>query len=361
MLHLDQFKVVWLVDFEFYQPDGDLPRPLCLVARELRSGQLIRLWGNELNSPEPPYSAGPDSLFVAFYASAEFACHLALGWPLPVHVLDLFVEFRNATNGMNLPGGHGLIGALKHFNLPALDTEIKHMMRTQITSGGPYDDAQHAAILDYCQSDVDALTALLAAMAPRIDIGRALVRGRFMKVAAAIERRGIPIDVELYHRLLLHWDDIRDALIDRVTEQYPVFDSRTFKYDLFESWLKQHRIRWPRLPSGRLALDEGTFKMMARTHSIIEPIYNVRVTLSQMKLGKLAVGPDGRNRTMLSAFRSITGRNQPSNTRSVFGPAVWLRHLIQPPPGWGLAYIDFEQQEAGIAAALSGDPNLIAA
>jgi DNA polymerase I-like protein with 3'-5' exonuclease and polymerase domains len=35
---------------------------------------------------------------------------------------------------------------------------------------------------------------------------------------------------------------------------------------------------------------------------------------------------------------------------------VWLRGLIQPPPGHGIAYIDWEQQEFGIAAALSGDP-----
>src|SRR5262249_24091352 len=63
----------------------------------------------------------------------------------------------------------------------------------------------------------------------------------------------------------------------------------------------------------------------------------------------------GRNRTILSAFRSRTGRNQPSNARFIFGPSVWLRSLIQPPPGHGLAYIDWSQQEFGIAAALSGD------
>jgi DNA polymerase I-like protein with 3'-5' exonuclease and polymerase domains len=34
---------------------------------------------------------------------------------------------------------------------------------------------------------------------------------------------------------------------------------------------------------------------------------------------------------------------------------VWLRGLIQPPPGQGLAYVDWSQQEFGIAAVLSGD------
>ena len=47
------------------------------------------------------------------------------------------------------------------------------------------------------------------------------------------------------------------------------------------------------------------------------------------------------------------------NTRFIFGPSVWLRGLIQPPPGYGVAYIDWSQQEFGIAAALSGDPLML--
>ena len=64
---------------------------------------------------------------------------------------------------------------------------------------------------------------------------------------------------------------------------------------------------------------------------------------------------------LLSSFRARTGRNQPSNTRFIFGPSVWLRGLIKPPPGHGVAYIDWSQQEFGIAAALSGDPAMLAA
>jgi DNA polymerase I-like protein with 3'-5' exonuclease and polymerase domains len=58
---------------------------------------------------------------------------------------------------------------------------------------------------------------------------------------------------------------------------------------------------------------------------------------------------------LLSAFRSTTGRNQPSTAKFIFGTASWLRCLIQPAPGWALAYIDWSQQEFGIAAFLSGD------
>ena len=87
----------------------------------------------------------------------------------------------------------------------------------------------------------------------------------------------------------------------------------------------------------------------------------LRSALSELRLNDLAVGRDGRNRLILSTFASRTGRNQPSNSRYIFGPSVWLRGLIKPPPGHGVAYIDWQQQEFGIAAALSGDANMIAA
>jgi len=93
----------------------------------------------------------------------------------------------------------------------------------------------------------------------------------------------------------------------------------------------------------------------------VAPMRELRVSLSQMRLAELAVGPDGRNRCLLSAFRSKTGRNQPSNAKFIFGPAVWLRGLIQPRPGFGLAYVDWSQQEFGIAGALSGDAKMMAA
>ena len=80
------FREVWAVDFEFSAPDGERPKPICLVARELKTGRTIRQWENEFG-PLPPYPTSPDSLFVAFYASAEFGCHLALNWPMPERLL----------------------------------------------------------------------------------------------------------------------------------------------------------------------------------------------------------------------------------------------------------------------------------
>ena len=81
----------------------------------------------------------------------------------------------------------------------------------------------------------------------------------------------------------------------------------------------------------------------------------MRVTLANMRLSDLPVGSDSRNRCSLAPFRSITGRNQPSTSNFIFGPAKCLRGLIRPEEGCGLAYIDFISQEIAIAAGLSGD------
>jgi hypothetical protein len=75
------FKQIWLADFEFISKAGERPDVVCLCARELRTGQTLRLWRNELG-PRPPYSIDDDALFVCYVANAECACHMALGWLL---------------------------------------------------------------------------------------------------------------------------------------------------------------------------------------------------------------------------------------------------------------------------------------
>ena len=89
---------IWVVDFEFIHPDGEsLPAAIfCLVAWELRSGRKLRLWQNQFDGP--PYSLAKDSLFVAYSSHAELSCHLALGWPLPERILDLYFEFVRIIN-----------------------------------------------------------------------------------------------------------------------------------------------------------------------------------------------------------------------------------------------------------------------
>jgi hypothetical protein len=503
------YREVWAVDFEFTAPTGSQPVPLCLSARELRTGRRVRLWLADGAPSVPPYPTGPDALFVTYYASAELGCHLALDWPIPERVLDLFAEFRNLTNGRPVPCGNGLLGALAYFGLDALPAVEKEEMRALAVRGGPFDPPEKTALLNYCRTDVDALDRLLPVMLPHVDLPRALFRGRYMAAVARMEWAGVPLDSEAFAALRDGWDRIKKGLVRAVDKDYGVyvpagrapldpntrfgaaifdaarswhldpdtlaaaadhvhreerarlashreavraarratgitlcratnleshapagFDTtarelagaypdlwigrgydpdapdpdygerlwavlsesdpvvaprhaaetirkaaellgphggrelpegpRTFSAARFSAYLARAGIPWPRRADGALALDDETFREMAKAYPReVGPIRELRHTLSQMRLNELAVGPDGRNRTLLSPFQSRTGRNQPSNSRFVFGLSVWLRSLIRPGPGRALAYVDWSQQELGIAAALSQDPRMM--
>jgi DNA polymerase family A len=353
-LFLKDFREIWLCDFEFNAPPGERPDPICLVAWEFRSGRKIRLWRDRFGLT-PPYSTARDSLFVAYFASAEIGCHLSLNWPKPAWVLDLFTEFRNHTNGLQTIAGNGLVGALTQYGLDGIGATEKENMRDLVLRGGPWTSDEQIAILDYCESDVAALARLLPAMLPSIDLPRAIYRGRYMAAVASMEHTGIPLGVANFDRLRDKWISIPDQLIVKIDSDYHVYEGRTFKTDRFERWLIKHEIPWQVLESGRLALDDDTFRDMARVFPSLTKLHELRHALSKLRLNDLAVGRDGFNRCLLSPFSSRTSRNQPSNKEFIFGPSVWLRGLIEPKPGWGLAYIDWSQQEIGIAAALSND------
>jgi hypothetical protein len=367
---LDRFQHIVALDFEFEfgghasadeaARSGERPRPVCMVAKELRSGQTWRVWRGQFRQI-PPFPVGRDTLLIAYYASAELGCFRALDWPQPVFILDLFTEFRARTNGLSLSNGASLLGAATYFGIDGIDIAEKQDMRELILSGGPWSADGREVILQYCASDVFMLEKLLAAMLPRIDLPRALLRGRFMKAAAAIEWNGTPIDTETFDRLCCHWTAIQDALIVGIDRDYGVFEGRSFRSERWQRWLADRGIPWPVLDNGRLDLSDDTFRHMARAYPVVSSMRELRSALSELRLNDLAVGRDGRNRTILSAFRSRTGRCQPSNTRYIFGPSVWLRSLIQPPEGYGIAYIDWCQQEHGIAAVLSGDSAMQAA
>jgi hypothetical protein len=371
---LDDFEEVWLADFEFRQPPGERPEPLCLVAREWRTGRLIRLWQDDLRRYlQAPFRTDLGVLFVAYLASAELSCFLALGWAMPRFVIDLYAEFRLMTSGLQAPCGHGLLGALAYFGLSGgVDELTKDEMRELAQRGGPFTGQEQADLLAYCRTDVDALAQLLPAMRDGIErpptlapgdrgkaFGQALQRGDFMKALARMERRGVPIDATALATLRDHWQDIERALIARVDGAFRVYDGEHFDTRAFEDYLFRNGIAWPRFPDGRPRLDRDTFKDMATARPELAPLHELRATLSQMRDWKLPVGRDGRNRCLLSPFGAKTGRNTPSASKFIFALATWIRSLIRPGPGMALAYLDYEQQEFGIAAYLSDDRNMM--
>ena len=96
-----------------------------------------------------------------------------------------------------------------------------------------------------------------------------------------------------------------------------------------------------------------TFEDMTKGWPQLEELRQLRYARDKMRKVKLAVGADGRNRTVLWPFKAKTSRTQPKAAQWIFSPAVWLRSLIKPEPGMAVAYVDYSSMEFLIAASLS--------
>jgi DNA polymerase I-like protein with 3'-5' exonuclease and polymerase domains len=358
---------LWACDFEYYGTDGGgHPVPLCMVARELGTGRLIRQWHGEFGA-RPPFPVDESAVLIAYNAAAELGCFKALGWPMPAWVLDLSPEFRAETNGLPTAYGKGLLGALDWHHVAGISQAEKDSMRDLILAGGPFTSQERHEILKYCQSDVDELAQLTERMLGRIRrnpkaLGQALLRGRYMKSVAGMEHAGVPIDVPLAMAVRERRDVIRKELTREVNARFGVFDEDgRFKTGWLRAMLADREILagWPRTPKGHVKYDEDTLKDMAKLYPWLHELAETLATLGTLKRNKLVIGPDGRNRTSLWAFTTKTSRNAPKGESIVTQPA-WMRGLIKPGPGRSVCYLDWSAQEVWIAAALSGDPALLA-
>jgi hypothetical protein len=152
---------------------------------------------------------------------------------------------------------------------------------------------------------------------------------------------------------------VRDEMVPEIDALYGVYvrDETTgdwsFNVERFEAYLARAGIDWPRLATGKLDLKRKTFDGMAKGWPQVDSLRQLRHIRSQMRKVKLAVGSDGRNRTVLWPFKAKTSRTQPEAAKWIFSPAVWLRSLIKPEPGQAVAYVDYSSMEFLIAAVLS--------
>jgi DNA polymerase-1 len=360
------FREIWVIDFEYYPgrglanggKEGDVVTPLCLVAIEMRSGRIVRLWQDEFGR-FPPYPLDSDALIVSHMLTAELGCHIVLKWGQPASALDTYIEFRHYMNDGSAEtrekGFYGLAGALRYFLDDDVDTAHKQEMRDRILQGPPFTRAERAAILEYCEDDVRALARLLAHIAPTIrSLPHALARSRFTWALAQQERRGVPVD-PFVHQVRERWDDMQLALVAKLDKfgVYEIEDGKPhWREARFIDVVRENGWTWLTLPSGALDQTDQAFRDMEGLYPQVGTTRELRYSLSKLKLNSLAIGNDGRNRALLGPYGTKTARNAPSNSKFIFGPAKWIRFLIKPPPGRVLIHRDYKQQEPRIAAFL---------
>jgi hypothetical protein len=355
---LRPYRRIVFEDFEFATAPGERPVPVCATALDWRSGRLVRrwLWGQR---PGPTFDLTGDDLYVAFHVPAELCCRLVLGWSLPANVVDLCVEHKRLMNGRGPGLGRNLVAALLTHGIDAADFVNKHEMQMLAARGGPYTEAQQAGLRAYNEGDVRALEKLLPAMLRKIDLPRALLRGRYMLEVAKTEHHGTPVNAGELQALADNWSALKEALVRDTDRRYGVWQGTTFKEARWEQWVRERRLPWPRLESGRLSLHRDVFRRMAERFPEVEPVRSLRNLLSQLRHFELPIGSDGRTRCGAFTFGTITGRNAPEAHDFLFSWPKWCRGLVQAPPGRALLSLDFSQEEYLIAGTLSGDGRMV--
>ena len=376
------FPEIWIVDTEFYPGAGlanggvvgDPITPLCLVAKERRSGRVIRLWQDELGKI-PPYPTDGRALIVGYALAAEFGFHVALGWPEPAHALDAYVEFRHLTNDGSIGAGgrekgfYSIGGALRYFGQDEIDTARKDEMRKRILQGPPFTDREKRDILLYCEDDVIALDRLFphTIRTLRPPLGHAMFRAKVQWTVALHERRGVPMNGLQLGKMKHHWQDMRCGLVEELDGPFGCFEivkgRPHWRRKRFAAYLHRQGLLagWLRRADGNLDESDEAFLAMVQSpqYRHMEPLRNLRYALAKLRISNLSVGADHRNRAPLWAYGTKTGRHAPKASQFIFGPAKWLRFMITPPPWSCLVHRDFMQQEVRIAAVLSGDGALL--
>lgn len=359
-----------VIDFEFRADPGGNPTVWCLVAHDLESEVTRRYWRDDLiTMDQAPFDCGPDTAVVAYFASAEWNCFLALDWKLPAQPVCLFAEFRRRSNRF-LPRGvtepRGLYAALERFGLEVGDTVRKNAMREVAMTATLTSWTDHTTrqLLTYCEDDVIRTAALYRRMLPGMCWPTARLHGLYTTVCAVQETNGIPVDVKTWRRLSMHWEPLKARYIAETEAEYgyQFHVDGHFSRERFLGWLAGKHMAWPHTPNDVPKLDDHTFREMEQEYyPEIGPLRRLRSQISDLKVTSLTIGSDGRNRTLTSPLRSQTGRSQPSASKHILAPARWIRHLIKPPQGHAICVFDWRAQEYAYSAAASQDERLIEA
>lgn len=310
------------------------------------------------------------------------------------NIVDLYAEYRLAINGLFNQGGkrigegehksadgrtkYGLLSACIHYGLDARAGTERQSMVKRILQGPPFSDADRDDILRYNVKDVEDTELIFTAMLSCGDIsniGQALMRGDATRGLAVRDLNGLPVNSDMASRLSTNWNSIRSGLAREVEDKrhYDVFridadSSAHFDQRKMVALVERLGMSdiWPRTETGRYSFadpergsdEDKPLKRMAMLNPYLEDLRQTRRILESFKYFELPIRPDGRCRGRYSPWLQVTGCSSPGKG-SIFAQPAWVRWLVQPGEGRGVAYVDLKSAEFGIAAGLSHDPNML--
>jgi hypothetical protein len=368
------WRRAWVVDTEYKPVDARVQIPHCLCALDLISRERLDLW---LKPGMPcPFAMAADELFILWAADADILTFIAMGWPVPLNVIDPRIGWKRIDNGGDQfkPGGkekkgYSLLDAAREFHVPAIPEGVKKYWRDIAIRGGPFTEEERTGLIRYCRSDVDCTVRVLLKLwdlaeftDPRT-FKQALIFGRFLAAAARCYVTAIPLNMPALKRLIRHAGAARLGLIKAKSNVFPVYRlDGSFSHKMFAAFLIDHKrlLHWPRTPTGQLSTSEETFEAMEEKWPLAGELARFRLFIDQLRTFDLPIGDDGRNRISVRGFGTLTSRNNTAKGGGfIFAQHSVFRHFIQPPKGRALIVVDWSAQELHIAARLSGDLKLI--
>ena len=363
------FEHVDVLDFEYKQTDGNPPKPVCIVIKDLFTEKTIKEWlvNKKFKYPHPIQK----TLFVCHWAVAEVSCLIELGIDKPRAVFDTFIEEKKMFNGILRGFGlvdvcerHGIKGVMSH--------EKKEIWRKYISDNYPnYTTEDEAGIMGYCEEDVVTTEKLFLSQLDKLTkkdnnfnriISQACFHGKAMGYCAQVEANGIHIDHKLFKDFRANFEKIKKLEIEEINKLCNVFDGDTFNQKKFEEFLKKEQLykRWPKTPTGKPKTDDRTFYRFQHIPKIFA-LKNSLFIINSQKLKGYQLGEDNRSRSRLNMFGQLTGRTNVSTATNPFGAPRMMRTIIHPDEDSVYGYFDFKAQEPNVMAALSQDKNMLAA
>jgi DNA polymerase I len=355
----------WIADCEWAFRGGRIGyessfEPVVFCVRRYGSRQRYSFWGRD-HGLDNFINDHINDLFVSHFNVAEMKYLLRREIELPQRWFDTYVASRVLTNRPSYPEA-GLLSVLGTLGLPHRPPAQKDDMREWILrlQFDPQSTTDRKSIIKYCHRDCEDCGRVYGAICPRIDPVAMTIWCRYLAAAARMELRGVSTDAAMAHKIWLAGADVNDFLREKVNSVYPIYVGTTLSKKRFFAWAASEGIKWParRNEKGTLfrSMDDATLKSMSVFHPFIGLVRQVKKTTGSLGRRRIIFdGRTGRHHYDTSPFRSITGRNQPKDF--IFGGPKWMRNLIVSESALHtLCYVDFEAQESGVAACLSGDP-----
>jgi len=371
------FSRVLAVDteFRFDLTKTNPEKVVCFVYKDVFTGEVFRFWEHDKTDSEKHFNYD-DCLLVSFNATAEYGCYLKLLHGKPRQMWDCFVENKRLYFPFREKGKFGLLATCGFYGIPCMSKEEKDKNVNVIIENKNYTLSQQKQILDYCQKDVEETAELFLCQVDDIEeksklknhedfereLWQIMFRGLSQGCVAQIQKFGVPVDTYLINEFNDYWPHVKDNIIKRKNSNLNVYnDDLTFSNEKFKAFVIDCGLarRWPLLKSGFFTTNDKVVKKFENDHPQIKEFRQLRKLLNTTKLTNYILHSDGRVRTQLNMFGTLTGRCSPSTAKYPFNASKWARNFIKPSWGEKLFYIDYAAQEPAIMAYLSGDENMI--